>query len=280
MTTKPAHSTHMERYNVDLEANDRGVVRGRAMPYGIPDGRPGRLWRIGDDGYPEMVQYAATVYEPGAFSSWLDNGGMDRVRFLYQHGDVGQGWIDAPGGVNSLPIGTMTAITELEDGVHFEAEFASHQLAQAVRELSQSGGLKELSVALSIRDFDIRQSSDDAPLIRYVSTADLLDVSVVVWGQFGLNAAITEVYSRSVETYFGATISKATRERLDATIDGLRNIAGSITSYADDLAELAASDSTGEDESSDDDDSDDDERNAGDPLADLTQRIHFAERNI
>jgi HK97 family phage prohead protease len=152
------------------------------------------MFVINSEGLPDLIRYESSIFEPTAFTNWLSNGGDQRVRFLFQHGDADQGFVpDVPLGVNALPIGTISGIEPLADGLHFEASFASHQLAQAVRELSDTGGLKELSVAILPRTVELRNA--DGHVFRHVTEAELYDISVVVWGQFGLNATITEVFS-------------------------------------------------------------------------------------
>lgn len=166
-----------------------GTVHGRALPYNEPDGRHGRTHRLDLDGFPESVRYDSTVYEPGAFESWIAKGGTSRARFLYNHGDP-----DIEGalkGVNALPIGTVRHVYEGPDGLYFEAEYASHDMAQSVRELIQSGGLNELSVSVEPLVSKFLKAPDGRSVFRYVSQANLFDISVVVWGQFGPKAAVT-----------------------------------------------------------------------------------------
>src|SRR5687768_6451787 len=116
MDTKDRTSMSMERLAFTVSAESNGGVSGRATPYGIPDGRAGRVWAIDADGFPELKRYASTVFEPGVFSDVLASDRRSQIRFLYQHGDAGQGWEDSPMGINALPIGTITQLEERDDG--------------------------------------------------------------------------------------------------------------------------------------------------------------------
>lgn len=261
-------SNHMERYNVAVNASNGGI-RGLATPYKLANGRPGAAWQINEKGLPEVVEYEGTIFEPGTFSEWLEAGNARRVRFLFQHGDASWG---GPEGVNALPIGAVRNLTETDDGLEFEAEFASHELAQAVKELIATGALEEVSIAFVVTEYDFR-TGDDGKTYRHATAAELYDVSVVVWGQYGLNATITELYNaapgtretllmrsqdtdghvaaaatetrkavevmaRIADRYAGASISKANAEVLSKAVDDMRSAAASLNEHADSIEGL------------------------------------------
>ena len=241
-------------------------IRGLAMPYSVSNGRRGGTYVVENEGeWPKFVEYAGSIYEPGVFSRWLSEGGASRVRFLFQHGDAGQGFTDSPTGQNSLPLGVITSLTEDETGLHFEAEFASHPLARAVKELVSMGGLTELSVCTAPVTAELRRG-DDGEIYRHVSDAELYDASVVVWGQYGPGAPITELFSHIpaparderiaevargalaaataigpvVERYVGASISLANAEPLLAAVTDMRSAASNLTEHADAIDALVS----------------------------------------
>lgn len=195
MTTEPRSLTGMERERFAIAAGSPDGLRGRATPFGVPNGRRGAIWQISEQGFPEIIEYASSVFEPGAFADWLAGENGQRVRFLFQHGDAEESWIANPMGANALPIGTITDITEKPDGVHFAATFAAHELAAAVAELCATGALNELSVCTVALEWMIRPAADGSgEKWRHVTKAELWDISAVVWGQFGLNAMVTELF--------------------------------------------------------------------------------------
>lgn len=198
MTSETRSSNYMERLEVQIAGSGAGI-RGRGTPYGISNGRPGYAWRIDAEGFPESVNYAGTIFEPGTFSEWLADGNARRVRFLFQHGDAGASWSGSPTGANSLPIGTVNALIEDSDGLYFDCTFADHELAQAIRQLVATGALEEVSIAFAITEYDLRPA-DDGQMYRHATKGELFDVSVVVWGQYGLNATVTELYDAAPRT--------------------------------------------------------------------------------
>lgn len=165
---------------------ENGSVTARVCPYGVPDDRKG-VWR----GTP----YVATVYEPGCWTNWIETYGTGRTKFLFDHGDADMP--DAMGvehGENALPIGAVTSFDDRADGLYFNADFASAERAQSVRELASMGGLTDVSHGSNVRAAEVRSDG-----YRHVTEAQLWDVSVVVWGQFLEEARITEVRARKAE---------------------------------------------------------------------------------
>lgn len=279
--------------SVPSEPPANGAVQGRATAYGIPNGRPGRVWEIDKDGFPEFIRFEGSIFERGVFEdavSALSNG-TNRVRFLFMHGDADQGWVpNVPMGVNSLPIGTVTGLEEQDDGLYFTADFASHELAQAVRELVGDGGLTELSIGWITNEFDLR-TDETGHVYRYITMGELLDVSVVVWGQYGLNATITELYNEALtpacrdelglcepEPNYGTmflTPKAANNSTINAAITSLRDAASSLSESADVLADVLEImlASNGGDEGSDDSDDDSQLSNIYDATARLDSRL-------
>lgn len=246
----------MERYTFELRAEEsnRQRVRGRFTPYNVPDGRSGIGFRVDESGEDfQIVRYESSVFEPGVFSTWLSENG-DRVRFLFQHGDAGDSMYGVPMGVNALPLGRIDSITEEEDGAYYEATFASHPLAAAVAELAEMGALKEMSFAMRPVSAEIRDS-EDGHVYRHVTAAELMDVSVVVNGQFGSNAQIEEVFTRFPELRAGAAISKANAETLGNAVSDIRSAVSTLADHADAIEALVAS---GVRDQSDDEDNNED----------------------
>lgn len=231
----------------DAVGDTLGGMRGRAAPYGIDNGRPGYAWQIDEQGFPEIVEYAGTIWEPGVFSEWLAGDGRDLCRFLYQHGDA-NGW-DGPNGPNSLPLGPINALDERDDGLYVDCSFSDHELAKAVQTLLRDGALREMSVCTVMLDYELRPG-EDGKMYRHGTRAQLWDVSVVVNGQYGLNATVTELYALapvSAERFAGAAISKANAETINAAIADIRDAAEKLGAHADALSSLTATEDDSQD---------------------------------
>jgi HK97 family phage prohead protease len=248
MTTATIQTT-IERYapaltDVGVEAAS-GTVKGRAVPYNTPDDRPGIGWRITPDGdWPEPVRYAYSIFESGCFDEWLAGAGATRVRFMFQHGDAGESWTGNPMGLLSLPIGKVNEITNEADGLYFAADFADHPVAQWVRSLAESSALTDLSFAQWPSEVTY-EVDDKGQQFRRIVTAELWDISIVVWGQFADNAMITEAYSklRAQEPNNGDTVPAANPNTLNATSPATE-IAGATAPAVDDAQSAEAVDGT------------------------------------
>lgn len=178
---------------------ENGSVLARVCPYGVPDGRPGVL---------NGVKYRNTIYEPGAFDNWLTAHGIRDTKFLFDHGDADLPLVSGTeNGTNALPIGTLRTLESREDGLYFEADFASSDLSQNVRELATSGGLTDVSFASNTVRASVERDGN-----RHVYEAEIWDVSIVVWGQFLSNAPILEVYAKKETHSDGMTSCAAALE--------------------------------------------------------------------
>ena len=234
------------------------------VPWAIGNGRPGYSYIMpeeGSDAYPEIARYDESVFERGAFAAWAETDAA-RVRFLFNHGDAQEAYSGSPIGINALPIGHVTTIEEGDGGLYVDATFASHPLAQHVRELVAVGALNEVSIGFAVRESDIRIGEDGRPR-RHVTAAELYDCSIVVWGQYGTDAPIVELYSRSgiaapivdpraqlarisadvsalLTHYARATESEeANAEALRVTASDIRTVSAELASVADAIDTLA-----------------------------------------
>jgi hypothetical protein len=114
MTTEIGNSIQMERYAGEITNRDGNRIRGVGTPFGVPNGRPGSAWQINAEGFPEIVRYDGTIFEPEVFSAWIASENASRVRFLFQHGDAGQGWADVPMGAMPKKISRSVSILILK----------------------------------------------------------------------------------------------------------------------------------------------------------------------
>jgi HK97 family phage prohead protease len=182
----------------DYDANAKSV-RMLGVPWNVGNGRPGYSYRLAEDDssedYPTIERYDESIFERGAFNAWIE-GDAARVRFLFNHGDAQEAWSGSPIGINALPIGHVTQLEDGDGGLLVDATFAGNPLAQHVRELVAVGALNEVSIGFSVTASDIRTGEDGRPR-RHVTQAELYDCSIVVWGQYGTDATVVELYTRS-----------------------------------------------------------------------------------
>jgi HK97 family phage prohead protease len=272
-------TAHIDRYAADDEQEERGRLIGRAVPYNVPDGRPGRYWdgeTFDEYGWPEVKEYSSSIFTPDSFANWLDKtGGFERIAVLFQHGGATE---QDPGykGSLALPVAKLLSLRQEPDGLYFEAEWESHPMASHVRELAKRGTLKELSFGVTIGDFDVREE-DGAP-VRYVTNAALWDISVVVQGQFGPAAVITESYAKDEpededvnpawsdtdledrpDLYVGRKISAANAEALSGALAAIKSAAETLSAHADAIDAMLRDSAHEEEEPSEESDDEDKE---------------------
>jgi len=217
------------------DASDGRTVRGIAVPYNVPDGRPGVEIRIDPETDDlDFQEFDATVFVPGVFSRSLsDAKSRERVSYLWSHG------LDKPlfaGTPTALPIGRITDLIDGPDALRFEARLAQTDMGTAIAQLLAEGAIRENSITTRPRQTVIEDGT------RYMKEAELWDISHVVWGQFGPLAAVTEVRAANLdlppelrslihslanvpntrESFVGATFSAANIEAIMSAVSAMR----------------------------------------------------------
>jgi HK97 family phage prohead protease len=145
-----------------IEVDDAGLIRGRAVPYGVT---------------VELTPNLREEFRRGAFARQVKD--PTRVRLCLEHGQV---------------IGRIQSMEERADGLYFAAAISGSPdipEAKRARALIAEGLADELSVGFNtVRDGTVVSRADDGHTLAVHHRARLMEISLVPWGAYAREAVL------------------------------------------------------------------------------------------
>jgi HK97 family phage prohead protease len=191
------------------DASENRVLEGHAAVFNSRSGDLG--------GFVEVIQ-------EGAFTDAIETG--QDVRMLVGH--------DPDKIVARTKSGTLS-LSEDDIGLHIRGDVAKTSVGNDLLVSVNRGDIDQMSFAFSVADDGVRWDFDREPAVRYITKADLFDVSPVTYPAY--DATDISVAKRSMEQAKAELTPKAP-EKQDRTQTDDENLAACQKKYTDLLTKV------------------------------------------